>query len=135
MKSALETKRNKLEDLLIDGCIEKETYKRKHAEITESLNNLQAQIEDIEKEGNLDMPLVEETLSLVRNIYDTYKKAPMALKRHYLRYLFERFVIKDKRVVEVVPTPIFQSLLHANSVRLTSTQLPIANSIRNALTV
>jgi len=131
MRSALETKRNKLEDLLIDGCIEKETYKRKHAEITESLNNLQTQMEDIEKEGNLDMPLIEETLSLVRNIYDTYKKAPMALKRHYLRYLFERFVIKDKRVVEVVPTPIFQSLLHANSVRLTSIQLPLKDLFCN----
>jgi hypothetical protein len=123
MKSALETKRNKLEDLLIDGCIEKETYKRKHAEISESLENLQVQLDEVVVEGDLDMPLIEETLSLVRNIYETYKNAPQPLKRHYLRYLFERFVIKDKRVVEVVPTPIFKMLLHANSVRLSKLEL------------
>ena len=69
------------------------------------------------------MFLIEETLLLVRNIYETYKNAPQPLKRHCLRYLFERFVIKDKRVVDVVLTPIFKMLLHANSVRLSELEL------------
>ena len=123
-RTGLEAKRSKLLDLLMDGSIEKDTYKRKHAEITQQLDNLQVQTEDVEEEGKLDMPLVEQTLSLVKDIYQTYKNAPDPLKRHYLRFLYEGFTVDNKVIAEAKPTPIFNALKTANMVRLRQVQLP-----------
>jgi hypothetical protein len=122
-KTGLESKRNKLEDLLIDDSIDRDTYKRKHAEISQQINNLQAQVDEVEEESNLDMPLIEETLFLTKDIYKTYKNAPNPLKRHYLRFFYERFVIDNKVIVEAKPTPIFETLLSTNMVRLRQVQL------------
>jgi hypothetical protein len=60
--------------LLIDESIDRDTYKRKHAEITQQINNLQTQIEEVEEEGKLDMPLIEETLFLTKDIYKTLQE-------------------------------------------------------------
>jgi hypothetical protein len=128
-RAALEAKRNKLEDLLIDEAIDRDTYKRKHAEVSQQIDNLQSQIEEVDTEGKLDMPLIEQTLSLVKNIYQTYKEASPPLKRHYLRYLYERFVVDNGRIVEAVPTPIFKTLLQANSVRLRQTVLALVEYV------
>ncbi len=122
-RTGLESKISKLLDLLIDGSIDKDTHKRKHAEITQQLDNLQAQTDNIEEEGKLDMPLVEQTLSLVKDIYQTYKNAPDPLKRHYLRFFYEAFTVDTKVISEAKPTPIFEALKTANSVRLLATQL------------
>jgi DNA invertase Pin-like site-specific DNA recombinase len=127
-KTGLENKRNKLEDLLIDESIDKDTYKRKHLEITEQLNNLQIQTEEVEEESNLDMSLIEETLALTKDIYKTYKNAPDALKRHYLRFFYEGFVVDNKEIVEANPTPIFNALKNANMARLRTTELPREDS-------
>ncbi len=127
-RTALELKRNKLEDLLIDESIDRDTYKRKHAETTQQIANLQTQTEEVEEERKLDIPLIDETLFLSRDIYKTYKSAADPLKRHYLRFFYERFVIDNKVIVEAKPTPIFEALLAAKMVRLIKTQLPRLDS-------
>ena len=127
-RAGLESKRNKLEDLLIDESIDRDTYKRKHAEITQQINNLQTQIEEVEQEGKLDMPLIEETLFLTKDIYKTYRNAPAPLKRHYLRFFYEGFIVDNKVIVEAKPTPILNALKTANMVRLRQVQLPRQDS-------
>lgn len=109
-KTALETKRNKLEDALLDGTVDRETFKRKHAEIQEKIMNLDMQIQDIESKSRIDINLIEEVLAFTRNIYQAYTEAPPFLKRHYLRFFFEKLLVKNKRICEVVPTPIFAAL-------------------------
>lgn len=126
-KTGLEAKRNKLEDLLIDGGFDKETYNRKHSEVVQQMNNLQAQIDEVEEESKLDMPLIEETLFLTKDIYKTYKSAPDPLKRHYLRFFYEGFTVDNKVIAEATPTPIFIALKAANMVKLRQVQLPSIN--------
>lgn len=127
-KTGLVTKRNKLEDLLIDGLVDRDTYTRKHAEISEKIDNLQAQIDEVEEEDKLDMPLIEDTLFLTKDIYRTYKDAPDPLKRHYLRFFYEGITVDNKVIVEAKPTPIFEALLSANMVRLRQVVLPGVDS-------
>ena len=122
-KTALEIRRNKLEDYLIDEAISKETYQRKHVEIQDKIDNLQAQIEELDQESQLDFSLIEEVLELTRDIQKTYKNAPKYLKKHYLRFFYERFVVSNKTITEAVPTPIFKALLSNNVVRLRQAQL------------
>lgn len=122
-KMGQENRRNKLEDLLIDESMDKDTYKRKHAEISQQIDNLQTQLDEAEEKSNLDMPLVDEVLSLTRSIYNTYKNAPEPLKRHYMRFFYEGITVNNKAIKEAKSTPIFDALLCANMVRLRETQL------------
>ncbi|MBU0708811.1 recombinase family protein [Patescibacteria group bacterium] len=109
-KTALEAKRNRLEDRLLDGTIDRETFKRKHSGLKSKILNFDEQIQDLEGKSFVDVNLIEEVLAFTRNIYKTYKEAPIFLKRHYLRFFFEKIIVKNRRVSELIPTPIFAVL-------------------------
>lgn len=124
-KSSSELKRDKLEDALLDGIIDRETFKRKHFQIQQSLSNLEEEIIEMENKRKIDIDLIEEVLSFSRNIYLTYVEAPPFLKRHYLRFFYEKVYVKDKYITEVKYTPIFQTLIDAQQVILRNEMLPI----------
>jgi len=98
LKTSLETRRNKLEDALLDGAIDRHTYRRKHDEIELKMQNVDSQLKDIEDGCRIDMNLIEEILAFTRNIYQTYISAPTFLKRHYMRFFYERFEVKNKLI-------------------------------------
>ena len=122
-KTGLETKRNRLEDLLINESINKDTYARKHAEVQDKIDNLQSQIEDTEQESQLDVSLIKDVLDLTRNIHKTYNNASKHLKGYYLRFFYEKFVVSNRIITEAVPMPIFKALLSNNVVRLRQAML------------
>ena len=85
----MEAKRNRLEDLVVEGTMDKETYNRKHTEVVQQIDNIQTQLDEVEEENKPDMPLVDEVLNLTRNIHNTYKSAPEPLERHYMRFFYD----------------------------------------------
>ncbi len=115
-KTALETRRNNLEDVLLDGTIDRASFKRKHDELQQSILNLDNQIVDIDNKGKIDINLIEEVLAFTRNIHQAYTEAPKFLKRHYLRFFYEQIVVKDKKIYKVVPTPIFKILKNRHDI-------------------
>jgi len=123
-KTALESKRNKLEDSLLNETIDNETFKRMHTRIQSKINKLNDQIQEIENKGNIDINLIEEVLSFTKNIYKTYKHAPKFLKRHYLRFFFEKIFVENKKISKIQPTPIFLILQENQEVIITNNQLP-----------
>jgi len=123
-KTALETKRNKLEDSLLDETIDKEAFKRMHTRIRDKIDKLTNQIQELENKSNIDINLIEEVLSFTKNIYKTYKQAPKFLKRHYLRFFFEKIFVKNKKISEIQPTPIFLILQENQGVIIRNNQLP-----------
>ncbi|MFA7300796.1 MAG: recombinase family protein [Candidatus Shapirobacteria bacterium] len=132
-KTGLETKRNRLEDNLLDGTIDRTVFKRKHTEIQDRIENISNEINKIEKGGNLEINLVEEVLSFTQNIHQTYIDAPEFLKRHYLRFFFEKIYVKDRQISRVVYTPIISILAENNKVILSKSLLPALESIRTAV--
>lgn len=109
-KLALEGRRNKLEDALIDGAIDREAFKRKHTEIQNQIMHIETQLQDVDNRCRVDIGLIDETLAFTRDIYATYKDAPPFMKRHYLRFFYEKVMVKNKKILETVPTPIFATL-------------------------
>ena len=109
-RSGLEAKRNKLEDMLLDDTIDRQTFKRKHAELQREIDTLNNQIEEVDRKHNFDVSLIGEVLGLTRNIYRTYKEASPELKRHYLRFFFEKIYAENKRICEVKVSPFFAAL-------------------------
>lgn len=127
-KTALETRRNTLEDTLLDGTIDRETFKRRHDELQQQILNLDNQILDFDNKGKIDIDLIEEVLAFAKNIHQTYIDAPKFLKKHYLRFFFEKIVVKDKRIYKVVPTPVFKILKNRHEIIIRQLRLPRVDS-------
>ena len=127
-KKALTQKRDSLEDLLVEGTLDKESYARQHTKIIEEISFLENKIADVESQRGLDIKLIEEILSLSRNIYKTYTQAPDFLKRHYLRIFYEAIYIQDKKIVKYAETPILSELRKSYQVRIRSSLLPRRDS-------
>lgn len=122
-KTALETKRNKLEDSLLDETIDRESFKRMHTKIQDKIYKLNERIHELESKRDIDINLIEEVLSFTKNIYKTYKEAPPFLKRHYLRFFFEKIFVENKKISKIQPTPIFAILQENHQVIIRKHQL------------
>lgn len=129
-KNALEARRNKLEDAMLDGTIDREAFRRKHTELQEQILNLDNQLIELDNKSKVDVDLIEEVLAFTRNIYQTYKEAPDFLKRHYLRFFFEKLTVKDKRIIEVTPTPVFKTLINTHKIIIRRSLLPLLDTLR-----
>ncbi len=129
-KNALEARRNRLEDTLLDGTIDREVFKRLHNEIQEQIINVDNQILELDNKGKIDVDLIEEVLAFTRNIHQAYVETPQFLKRHYLRFFFEKFIIKKRKIYRVVPTPIFRILKNEYKIIIRPTGLLAMHDIR-----
>ena len=127
-RTGIEVKRSLLEDKLLDKTIDGDTFKRKHMELQAQINAVETQISELEQRRQLDVDFVAEVLRFTQNIHKSYQKAPDFLKRHYLRFFFEKFYVKDKQIVRTVYSPIFDALQRENAVILTSDLLPRLDS-------
>lgn len=108
---ALEQKRNNIEDMLVDGKIERDMFDRQHLRIQKDIDVLYRQSIDQERERGVDIKIVEEILELARNIHANYVRVPHELKRRYISLFFERLAVKDKKIAQVVYRPLFASLI------------------------
>lgn len=122
-KSALETRRNNLEDAMMDGSLDRESFKRRHSEIQQQIINFDNQILELDNKSKIDIGLIEEVLAFTRNIHQAYIEAPQFLKRHYLRFFFEKIYVKKRKIYKVVPTPIFKILKNRHEIIIRTTQL------------
>lgn len=121
---ALETRRNILEDSLLDGTVDKATFKRKHGEINYEIQGYENDIANIENQRGFDVDLASEILDLDTNLYETYQNAVFEAKKHYLSIFFEKIEVADKKIQHVTYSPLFQKLLDAEQVTVSSKRLP-----------
>jgi len=128
---ALESKRNILEDNLLDKTIDKETFKRKHHELNYEIQNLENDMANIENQGGFDVKMISEVLGLDTNLYETYQKAVFEAKRHYLTIFFDRIEVYDKKIQKVVYSPLFQKLTEAEKVTVSSNRFSLKDLFRN----
>jgi hypothetical protein len=113
-KRALEIKRDRLEDRLIDNTVTRDIFKRKHAQLESEITALDGRIAELDQKRQLDVTFIDEVLALSRNIHQTYIDAPAFLKRHYIRFFFENFFVKDKVISNTVLSPLFSVLVRQN---------------------
>lgn len=75
-------------------------------------------------QSRVDIQLIEDVLNFTRDIGKTYDEAPDFLKRHFLRFFFEKIMVKDRKIVNVIYTPVVTSLVKNNSVIIKNLMLP-----------
>ncbi len=122
-KVALEIKRDKLEEELLSGTFDSDTYKRLKVKIDAGLLDVQKELLEIDKIRTVDMGIIEEVLAITQNIAKAYKKADIYHKKAYLHFFFNEFLVKDKKIAEIKYQPVIEALQQANSVIFSQTLL------------
>lgn len=100
-------------------------FKRKHAEINMEIQGYENDMANIENQRGFDVDLATEVLDLDTNLYETYQRAVFEAKRHYLSIFFDRIEVFDKKIQKVTYAPLFQKLLDAQKVTVSSNWLPL----------
>lgn len=129
-KQAIENKRDKAEEKLLSGVISDCDYVRIRGKYKKELELLQDRIDELEEQRELDIDIIEQVLKLARNAYRAYKDAPVELKRRYLALFWEKFLVKDREIVEAVPTSLIRNLLRDKKVLISSNWLPSPSLFR-----
>lgn len=129
-KKAIEAKRDKAEDKLLDGVILDADFARLRTKLNDQLAQIQDQMDDLEGHEELDIEAAREILRLSQNIHHAYKMAPYELKRRYLAIFWDKFLVQDKKIVEAIPTELIQALYDEQSVILMSGWRPSPPLIR-----
>lgn len=134
-KKAVEAKRDRAEEKLLDGVLSDDDFVRLRAKFTDELARIEEQVEQLDDRKELDMDVIQNVLELSRNICSAYKNAHPALKRQYLGLFWDRFFVQDKKIVEAVPTDLVRLLQKEKQVIITSDWQPSPKFILTLLDV
>ncbi len=126
---AIEEKKDKLLDQFLDGVVDKKTYEKKNPEYELTVEMLENEISSIKNSDHFNIDAVLEILNLTKDVAGTFERAHFEAKRYYLSLFFNQININDKgEIVEVKYTEIFENLIKADCVRVTSNLLPREDS-------
>lgn len=127
-KALAEQKRDTAEQKLVNGVLSDEAFRRVMPEIEDELDAISRELDQVEKLRRVDTYALREVLVVARDIPAAYNRANPALRRQYVTFFFEEFIVKDRRIVRGVPTPFFESLLRLQQVQTTACGRPLVNT-------
>jgi len=99
-------------------------FKALSAKINKELLEVQKELAEIEKTRTIDIKIVDEVLALTQNIVKSYKCADIDTKRAYLRFFFQKFWVKNKKITGIEYQPVIETLNQANLGIISSEWLP-----------
>ena len=123
-KLSIERKRDIVEEKLINGVISDEDFRRMRDKISEDLNQIRDQLDELDNQHGYDVDIIRQVLKLTRNIYQTYKIAPYELKRRFLGLFWEKFLVQDREIVKAVPNKLIQILIEHRHVIISNNWCP-----------
>lgn len=109
-QGAVKKQISRIEDLLIQGTINSEVYKKKATEYEVELNNIELGIAKLKNKKTVNPEEFSKVVDYSRNIYQNYKNGKFEVKRRYLGFFWEKFIVQDKTIIEAIPTPLFKAL-------------------------
>jgi len=109
-QKALEARRDRAEEKLLAGVLTDDAFVRLRTQFNEHLQQIYTQLAALDDKRDCNTDTLRCVLELCRNTYEAYKKAPDALKQHYLGIFWERFVVRDRQIAQAVPTSMILAL-------------------------
>ncbi len=109
-QGAIQQQANRIESLLIENTISSEVYKKKAAEFKIELNKIELSIAKLRNKKTVNPDEFSKVVNYSRNISQNYKDGTFEVKRRYLGFFWEKFIVQDKTIIEAIPTPLFKAL-------------------------
>jgi len=128
-KKAIELKRDKAEEKLLNGIISDKDFIRLRDRFKADLYSIQNNIYELESRREFDISAIQEIIKLTRNIYHTFKTAPYELKRQYLGLFWDKFLVQDKKIVKAVPSKLFSAFCQDEKVIIRGKRSPSSTVI------
>jgi site-specific DNA recombinase len=109
-QKAIETKLSRAEEKLLTGVLADEAFIRLRTGLSGQLQAIQAELAALDGERMAESDVIRCVQQLTHNLHQEYTKAPDALKRQYLGLFWDRFVVRDRRIVQAIPTNFIRLL-------------------------
>ena len=130
-KAGIVAKMNRLEDLFLDGFMARERTAEKYLQLKEELKAVEEQIGQTKTSGRkLKKEDIEKIINFLKTLDNTYAKLSEAKKKLFLKLLVSKIYVRNKQISQVKYTPIFQSIIDKDLVRITTNWLPLRELIR-----
>jgi len=125
-KIAIENKIRIAEDNLLDKTLEKHQFKKIISRLENELKNVELEINKINKDYSNNFTNIQRLVEMATNIKRTYTEATKDLKRDYLNLFFEKFIVKNGKIVSAIPSKQLKPLIKSGkiSVRVDDVWLP-----------
>ena len=123
-QKALEAKRDLAEEKLLAGVLSDRAFVRLRDRLEESMAQLRDQLQDLDRHNTSDVEVIRQVLCLASNMDEAYRKAPEGLKRQYLGLFWDRFVVKDREIVQAIPNELIRALQKEEAVLTDPNWLP-----------
>lgn len=115
-KINLEHKLDVAESKLISGVLSDLRYCKIKKEVEEQINIYDEEVFKLDQRKNININLIKETLEILRNIGQSYRKAENSVKRLYLGLFWDKFEIGNKIITKAQKTPILMALEAMNHI-------------------
>jgi len=129
-KAGLEHQRDVAEEKLIAGVLSDEAYHRQISRIATALDDVESRLRELEGMHRFDADALRKVLQFARDISKAYRDAPERLKVQYIRFFFKEFIVKDRQIVHARRTPLLESLIELQQVRISDNWCPSLDVIR-----
>lgn len=130
-RDALEIKRERLEEELLEGTISRDRFSILNTKIDADTVIVQKELADINKIRTIDVKIVDEVLALTQDIASTYKTSGTNAQRAYLHFFFNKIRVQDKKIVGVEYQPVIEVLNKAKLGILDANWLPLKDLFCN----
>ncbi len=108
--SIIKKNSNRIEDLLIAKTITADIYQKKEKQYREEAECIENEIFSLKRKKDVCIKEFSEVAEFSRNIYRNYKNGKYDIKRMYLGFFWEKFIVQNNQIIKAVPTPIFRAL-------------------------
>lgn len=115
-KMKIEGKRQVAEEKLVAGTLEDDDFKRMRDRYKNETGVISTAIEKLENRHEIDVETAREALLLSKNVYKAYKNAAYEAQRLYLSFFWDKFLVRDKKIVEAQPSQFIVALLEDKKV-------------------
>jgi hypothetical protein len=121
------------EDDRFDRVITREHFTQVYERIKTELEVANIEMSKLSKDHTKTIKVLDELLAFTDDIYKSYNQADNELKRRYLQIFFEKVIVNDGRIVEVIYTPAISQLLEIDRVRITNNWRTMRSLIRTLI--
>ena len=101
---AIEARRDQAEEKLLRGVLDDQSFARIRDRLGQQLAQARLRLDELEHQQTLDLGTIQTVLRLLHNTYAAYQEAPDELKRRYLGLFWDKFLIRDRRIVRATPS-------------------------------
>ena len=109
-RDALEIKRERLEEELLEGTLARDRFVILNAKIDADMVSVQKELADINKIRTIDVKIIDEVLALTQDIATTYNTSGTNAQRAYLHFFFNKIQVENKKIVNVEYQPVIDVL-------------------------